>query len=431
MASIDFPKRFEFQFPLGIVSWKGQTLYQVVSKFRRVKNAHDNKKLYFQPNPVTKIYRRESIFPDSKVCQPSRISYSLPEKPGSIYTTRNALVADGVLDPHYPNLQAELNLANCCPSNAVSFLPEYNARRRCRSAGMISNKFIDGGDRAYFTNNKQYLHSRNRTIAQNEYVHIRQGGPTPKPGTAWSKANIYSPYGLSTCPKYTISAALGNNTLKYTWVIDDPEDESENLPVYTVTFPDGDYDIFDLHNEFTNQQIARGHAIQSSTNNTYETLMKFGYDTTRGVPTILFYSVDNGETYRTPQIEFLGGNSLGPIGFGLVPGLYPSLNDSSENVIIYGTPNAKLSPSYEQLHYKPSNAQFATQGGVSSSARILRVKYNEMQKAAKNATVFGSAMASSLAYHIPTPDYPTTAKAKMGYPLTSTPVFKSCGMVCQ
>lgn len=427
MASIDFPHRFDFQFPLGIVSWKGKTLYQVVSKFRRVTNKNENMKSFFQPNPVTKIYRRESLIStEDKNCGSARISYTLPEKPGIVYTTNNALVADGVVDPHYPNLQSELGNNNCCLSNDVSFLPEYNARRRCRSAGMISSKFINGSNTPYFTTNKQYLQSRNRTIKQNEYVHIRQAEPMYEPWTYMRKANIYSPYGLSRCPKFTISAAKGNNVLKYVWIDDPPGTK------HTVTFPNGDYDIFDLNSEFIKQQIANSHFINQNPDHPQQTLMSFGYDTVKGVPTILFLSDVNNGQYRNPRIEFLD-NGLGTVGFGLEPGIYPSLSNSSEPQIVYGTQGAKLRPSYVQLYYKPSNPHFATQGGVSSSARLLRLKYNTMQKAAKNTMDFGSAMASSLAYHVPTPDYSTTAKAKTGYPLYSIPVFKpECeGMACK
>lgn len=473
MASLDIPKQYGFQFPMGIISWKGKTVYQVVSRLRRVHNTNENMKLFFLPNPVTKYYRREiNNLVDLTSCQ-SRASHSIghaQEIPGGILTTlseQNASLANGIIgivDPLFPNDKSYLgdscqncnnNTENCLTTSTsndnVCFRPDVNARRRCRSAGMIPRKFIGNhnNDRAYFTDNKQYLHSRNRTVSQNEYVYIRQGDPTQKPGNALSKSNVYSASGLSHCPKYTISAALGNNILNYFWI-----DSLE----YEVIFPDGDYDIFDLNNALTNQQLANFHFYINTTNNVKTVLLKIGYDTVYKTNTIetrsydemrfeglspapksaydsadWFYRIDEYSP-KTPQLKVLEVNydgkynELGPKGLGLKPGIYPEINDTAG--VIYTSTGGLLAPSFVPLYYKPSNPQFATQGGVSSSARLLRIKYNEIQKAANQTVVLGQSIANSLAYNVPTPDYPTNLKAKIGYPMTCTPVVRpDSGMI--
>ena len=440
MASVDIPK---------FNSWKGKTLYQVVSRLRRVKNTNDHINLFFLPNPVTKYYRREihtSI--DNTSCQ-SRASQSIRDAQeiprGTFITSSNntAALANGLLgvvDPLYPNNKGELgrdcnnNTDNCrtsqTSSDNVCFRPDVNARRRCRSAGMISRKFV-GNNMAYCTDNKQYLHSRNRSIAQNEYVYIRQGDPTVKPGmNELSKSNVYSSNGLSNCPKYTISKALQNNFLQYIWL-----DKTLN----DVTIPDGQYDVFDINNFLTQVQIANLHYYVNTVNNVKTVLLKIGYSTVYKTCTIEtrphtgMTGLTNASNWAlnqlSPQLVVpVPPNSiLGVKGLALQPGSYPPLNPPT--YVFYAPTGGLLAPSFVPLYYKPSNSQFAVQGGVSSSARVLRLKYNEIQKAAKQTVVLGQSIGNSLAYHVPTPDYPTNIKAKMGYPLTCTPVVHQGGVV--
>lgn len=417
----------------GNISWKGKTLEQIVSHLRRVRNTNENVNMFFLPNPVTKYYRRELNI-DHKPCTRASITYS---------TLANGLVE--IVDPLYPNNKGELgNTCNDCNNNTdncksdrtdtnnVCFRPDINARRRCRSAGMISRKFINNQP-AYCTDNKQYLHSRNRTISQNEYVYIRHGDPTIKPGVASSKSNVYSANGLSNCPKYTISAAKGNNILQYVWL---------DSTIHTVTFPDGDYDIFDLNNALTMAQIGNFHYYINSTNNVKYVLLKISYNTVYKTHTIetracsefsdlssapidafniSTWNVDIQQ--QTPQLIIPQGSLLGSEGLGLQSGKYPIDEEHGFAKVIYTPPGGLLMPSFVPLYYKPSNYQFAVEGGVSSSARLLRLKYNEIQKAASQTVVLNQSIGSSLAYHVPTPDYPTHLKAKLGYPLTCSPKF--------
>ena len=75
------------------------------------------------------------------------------------------------------------------------------------------------------------------------------------------------------------------------------------------------------------------------------------------------------------------------------------------------------------VYYKPSNTRFAEQGGVSSSAYILRRKYDTVTDAgAKLQNTFGRATANALAYST-TDSSLYSLKTKTGYPLKQTPRF--------
>lgn len=437
MASIDIPKSYTFQFPMGILSWKGRTIYQIVSRLRRVPNTNDSVPLYFLPNPVTRWYRREiTTSADTKTSCSSRLSHRSMDMPGATLSTSSPGVVSlanglvGTIDLHISNNRGEggnacgdcnNNPENCRTSQTttdnVCFRPDVNARRRCRSAGMIPRKFVNQ-DRAYFTNNKQYLHSRNRTIEQNNYVYIRQGASHVTPGTGSSKSNIYSASGLSHCPKYTISAALQNNQLQYRWI---------NGTIYTIIIPDGSYDIFDVNTAIINQQILHQHYYINPANNVKTVLLTLGRDTVRGVNTVqvLSYLEMSGNpgavwtpTQNTPQLILLN-NPLTLQGLGMTVGTWPA--SPTQTQILYSQPGALLNPSYVPLYYKPSNPQYATQGGVSSSARLLRTKYNEIQKAANTTNILGHEVANSLAYNIASLSQINNLKTKIGYPMTCTP----------
>jgi hypothetical protein len=102
------------------------------------------------------------------------------------------------------------------------------------------------------------------------------------------------------------------------------------------------------------------------------------------------------------------------------PGTNQSLNNvyGSNNNIPY-CPNAQAK--FSQVYYKPNNSKFAQEGGVSSSARITRLKYDTItSNAALLAGPFGPQTANALAYGGPESTY--TIKDKIGYPNIRTPI---------
>ena len=84
--------------------------------------------------------------------------------------------------------------------------------------------------------------------------------------------------------------------------------------------------------------------------------------------------------------------------------------------------NPGLKSKYIEVQYKPNNPQYSTQGAVSSSSRIARLKYNSITNSSvAYNTAYGAAVANALAYGVPSPGY--TEKDKIGYPIKRTPVF--------
>lgn len=82
-----------------------------------------------------------------------------------------------------------------------------------------------------------------------------------------------------------------------------------------------------------------------------------------------------------------------------------------------------LQTAYVPVYYKPSNSRFAEQGGVSSSAYILRRKYDTVTDAgAKLQATFGRATANALSYST-TDSSLYSLKNRTGYPTKKTPRF--------
>jgi len=82
-----------------------------------------------------------------------------------------------------------------------------------------------------------------------------------------------------------------------------------------------------------------------------------------------------------------------------------------------------LQTSYIPVYYKPNNTRFAEQGAVSSSSRILRLKYDTITDAGSKLTsAYGKGTANALAYST-TDSSLYSMKTKMGYPNKKTPVI--------
>jgi hypothetical protein len=99
-------------------------------------------------------------------------------------------------------------------------------------------------------------------------------------------------------------------------------------------------------------------------------------------------------------------------------------NDYSDDQYNYGY-NALILPSFKPIYYKPNNPNFATQGAVSSSARIVRLRYNAItDTASKTKNDYGAATADAMAYGVK-PGGTYTLKEKHGFRNTCSPRFFS------
>jgi len=84
---------------------------------------------------------------------------------------------------------------------------------------------------------------------------------------------------------------------------------------------------------------------------------------------------------------------------------------------------ARCKSAYVPVYYKPNNSRFAEQGAVSSSSRLLRIKYDTITDAgAKLRGSFGNHTANALAYST-TDSTIASLKQKVGYPNKKTPKF--------
>jgi hypothetical protein len=108
-----------------------------------------------------------------------------------------------------------------------------------------------------------------------------------------------------------------------------------------------------------------------------------------------------------------------------VPGTAKSVSNAyASNTVSYcsNTNTDSSITTYVPVYYKPSNSRFAEQGAVSSSSRLLRLKYDTITTGgASTNQPFGSATASALSYS--TLMGPYSLKTKTGYPLNKIPVI--------
>lgn len=424
-------------------SWKGKIFYQLSPSLQPTKDTNQNMgKILFRARPIKKAYRKE-IASQTNLKGNPRISQSID----SLNSPNGFLIIDnlqnnaitrcqgetGYIDDTLPNNQTELgntctvcNIPTQCLSTSTSsenacFSVQLNAQRRVRSSGMMPKKYTANrnNDTQYFTDNRQYLVSRNRTIQQNSFNFIRQGDPTLKPGVNLSKSNVYSPQGLSHCQKAVISAKLNNNKFQYIWL---------DGNTFTAVLPDGSYDIYSFNEAFKQIMINNTHYYVNNANSTKQFLLTFSYNTIYGRVEIQALAVSSyplsqfakggiwSITQQVPQFVFLQ-NAL-PNSLGVSAITFPQSNTFSTTQIFVAPNQGSLVPNYVELFYKPSNPQFANQGAVSASTLTNRRVYNTITNNGYfYRQSYGSSVANAMAYRVAIPGYNTfTIKDKIGYP---------------
>ena len=462
------------------IAWKGQTFNQVMSGLKmNKKTLSTNNHGLFLPQPM-EHYRREIASVTSDKCSRTSMSVDVLLQPGGSIVHSASANANNT---GVGNMTVDFNLTNDStekPGACVGRCSDRanDARRRVRSAGMITKKPnpVSNND-TYYTSSNQYLVNRNRTFQQNQYTHFRYGDQTLIPGAPGSTENIYTPNGINHCAEVQISVASNNNSFNYYWL---------NGDVFTVTIPNGNYNIDELNTYFHSVLAANEHYIIDTTTSIHIYLYNFVYDTATDRVQIQCFAANNtifpeprylrpsnvietGEWIipvftLVPNIEILVNGFQNVIGFN--SGLYPPadiLNTSTNTLVqpstaacpddnIYyannfsnhtytyyvdypntihggnqfftGINKPKIGTPYVPLYYKPSNSKFATQGGVDSSSRLSRLKYDTITTSANSfRSAFGNQTANSLAYGVPNPGPTQNMKDKMGYPQTCSPVI--------
>lgn len=446
------------------ISWKGRSFNQIVAGLRRNSNSTIIQKHNLHAAQPIRHYRKEIA--NVSVCSRASISLDDFTSPGgtivntrSTNQTKNVEVVEFGLTVN----KTERPTTTC---DKVACSKAADARRRVRSSGNVKRAFIQSKNNdKYYTSSNEYLVSRNLTIAQNQYTHVRFGDDTVEPGSGKSMNNIYSPAGINHCAKVSIRGFSMSPLFQYQWI-------DGVITTYNVTFPDGDYDLGELVNQFQNFMISKNHYYTNLTTGQKEYLMNFAYNVRtdriqiqcKAVNNQVFssakYSTPPGgvtpSTYTIIPVINVSANLFSQI-IGANPGFYPpnatigaltvgnlgtyyvqpSTNSSPDLNIFNGTLvgsiypnpinfnyNGTMSPTigtpYVPLYYKPSNSKFATQGSVDASSRLARLKYDTITSSASTfTTAFGRHTANALAYGVPGPG--ATFKERIGYSTSCQP----------
>ena len=440
------------------ISWKGRTINQITSSIQKngTKTATSTRDVIFRAMPL-KLYRREiatniPAITSQNTCHNSRVSISIDELnyPGGSILSKSAANPDtlGQLNTLESPSTGNLNETYGCKSaNTSSNCAEKNARRRCRSSGIIRRVYDDArSEISYFTNTNQYLVSRSKTFLQNQYRHIRPNDVSIVTNPLNPKNETYSPNGVSHCPKAYI--AEGSNVFYYYWIdasgATDFATNNPNNKRYTVTIPPGYYNIHELNREFESIMTKNLHYFVYTPSHSNIYLLKFIYNNTNAaveIQTFSTSSIPSGDpNYLTP----LGSNWSLPTAktvpvfyfpttgiqkiVGFSSGYYPNVAatpTANQSVSSYGALSNlshTIYPSYSITYYKPSNTRFATQGGVSSGDMTQRVKYETISR---NGLAYSKALGvnvgNAMSYGVGESVY--TIKDKIGYPVKQTPVI--------
>ncbi len=437
-----------------IISWKGKTFNEISSTIKRNigDNGADNviHQGIFRANPL-KIYRREK---GATNCN-ERISarMSVLNAPGG--STVNSKASECIGTKTTIDFNLTENKSERPGNSAVCFSAADNARRRCRSNGMIKKNYdVNMNNDQYYTNSSQYLEARQKKFEQNQYYLIKMGDKSIQPGANESIYNVYSSNGLSHCKRYEF---LEDTSFKYTWV-----DGTDN----TIIIKAGGYLVGEVREIIKDTLLANKHYyINRDTkvkvilidltfdmnSNKFKFVLKRGgnatYDETGAIWDIERDENDatvwtNPTLDKMPLIKF--DNTIVSVALGFGTGIYPTelLDDQgvphdtlNENYaagvspfppytdfLLISSSVPKILPTYKPVYYKPNNYNYNTQGAVDASERLLRLKYNTItDNASKYMNAFGVQVANALAYGVPEGGY--TDKDKKGYPLNCTPKF--------
>jgi hypothetical protein len=433
--------------PTEIISWKGKTFNEISSAIKKNEgnNGAANIKGIFKANPL-KIYRRErSVF---NCTNRTSTSLDVINAPGGTTVNSTAQECKGLRTIVDINLTE--NKSERPGTSSVCFSTAEHAKRRVRSNGMIKKNYnVNKNNDQYYTSSSQYLESRAKTFAQNQYYNIRKGDVTIKPGSNRSMFNVYASNGISHCPKFIITKDV---TFSYIWI-----DNTEHV----VNIPAGDQEVGTIREKLRDAQEANRHYfILKNENNRKRFLIDLTYD--RDQEKYIFilerggkvsyderltaFDIERNEDGDTlwnnptvdkiPQIRITDPEILEGLGFeGVGPNNEKNIpifdvddpnnaNYAAENNRFEGVSNkkAKILPQYSAIYYKPSNFKMGVQGAVDSSARLTRLKYDTVtDNAGKYMNAYGRSVGNALAYGVAEGGY--TIKDKIGFPLKCTPKF--------
>ncbi len=445
----------------GIISWKGQTIKQISSFIKKNEPSSDMlsvKRNLFLPQPI-KSYRRELATSSNINSCNERTSSSIDvlNMPGGTVSNSSSLSSSqrGLVNTYNQNqVNSKYEVpGSCAESTCVIGTPQSNARARLRSSGMIKKNYDPSNNKSkYYANSKQYLNSRSKTFEQNQYMFIREGDSTAQPGSTQAAGNLYSPAGESHCSRHKFDTDV---SFGYRWF--DTVDNSNNPVEYTVNIPAGYYNIQEINTILKDTMTANYHyyektdskakffLLEIKLNNITQNVeleyvvLRAQYILDTGLQTPIRQTIqgDLPVDWTTPSIldsarfVIYDNDFKTAIGFPNIAD-YPSVDPTNDPNIVEETRKFVSSatplfkPLFTSTFYKPSNPQFASQGAVSSSSLISRMRYNTITDSASTYTnAYGLHVANALAYGVSANGY--TVKDKNGYHPSKTPGVDSMG----
>ena len=430
----------------SIVSWKGLTIHEISLRSMQNQNQNTHKTNIFLRPPI-KLYRKETpYYGSSRQKQGTfreRQSIDDINRPGGLTVSTAAHITAAAAASCLANnpvnvLDPRPNLINA--NNQSNYNDAANARRRVRSSGNLTTAFNSRNQTSYCTSTKQYLDSRQISFDQNKFQYFRQGNANNTPGSVLTKNNIYSAQG-TTAQKYflevdtsftyffPVHAEVGNSAYVLT---------ARNVTVHGNQF----YDIDDLNQVLFAAMVNNGDVYMDPTSRTNTAYLSLSYNNVQNYIVITAYPVKylsvNGQVIYTPTSTQQGyqyypfismdtaffANWLGfPVNSS-----FPGTNATTTAPASLGsvcvstsTLPFSINPTiFKPVFYKPANYQYAQDGGVSSSDRILRLRYNTIvSNASTYDSPYGGQVANALAYSVNDRVY--SLKDQMGFPLTKSP----------
>ena len=195
------------------IAWKGKTFNQITSSLQK-----NSKSAIFSDTSTSNIFRAMPVEQYRKeidiqtvahpTCSKRMVSidelnmpngYILTSDPTSAPNLVNTLDFNLSNSPYdRPNACSTLNNLNGTTANNC-LNQQFNALRRCRSAGMIKKSFNANNVNNYFTDTSQYLTGRSKTFEQNQYNYIVSGNNAAIAGSPAAANNVYRPQGQTDC----------------------------------------------------------------------------------------------------------------------------------------------------------------------------------------------------------------------------------------
>lgn len=431
-----------------IVSWKGLSIQEISLRSLQNQNQNTDKANIFLRPPI-KLYRKETPYSGSgsRKVGTFRERQSLDDinRPGglSVYQgsatmsaaclTNNPVI---VLDPR-PNIVNAYNQSNCNDAT--------NARRRVRTSGNLTNAFNSRNQTSYCTSTKQYLESRQLSFDQNKFQYFRQGNSDNTPGSVFTKNNIYAAQG-TTAQKYFLEA---DASFTYSFPVHAVVGSSAYVltPRPVVVPGNRFYDINDLNQVLFAAMVNYGDVYVDPTYQTNHAYLSLSYNNVQNYIVITAYPVvypsasgvvvyaPSSQQGQVAAYQYYPYISMDTSFFANWLGFpanssssFPSASDTTTAPANVGSVRVSTSSlpfsinptTFKPVFYKPTNYQYAQDGGVSSSDRILRLRYNTIvTNASTYDSPYGGQVANALAYSVNDRVY--SLKDQMGFPLTKSP----------